>query len=106
MEQPVRKQLQEVPPRGIAVGSGFVIDSYGGTSRQADIVVYEQDICPVFSINATAETTYYPCEFVIAVGEVKFALDGDSLRDAFKKIASVKELRRHIVRDAVPTPSP
>ena len=57
MEEPVRRQLQQILPRGIAVGSGFVIDSYGGTSRQGDIVLYEQDICPVFSINGTPETT-------------------------------------------------
>ena len=104
MEHPVRKQLQQVLPRGIAVGSGFVIDSYGGTSRQADIVLYEQDICPVFSINGTPETTYYPCECVIAVGEVKSAIDHDSLRDAFKKIASVKRLRRHVVHHPIPHP--
>ena len=104
MEEPVRNQLQQILPRGIAVGSGFVIDSYGGTSRQADVVLYEQDICPVFSINGTPETTYYPCECVIAVGEVKSALNQDSLRDAFKKIASVKGLRRHLVRQAVPDP--
>ena len=33
-EQPVRDQLEQILPRGIAVGEGFVIDSYGGTSRQ------------------------------------------------------------------------
>ena len=104
MEQPVRRQLQQILPRGIAVGSGFVIDSYGGTSRQADIVLYEQDICPVFSVNDTPETTYYPCECVLAVGEVKSSLDRNSVQDAFSKIASVKRLRRHIVRHTVPDP--
>ena len=68
MEQPVRKQLEQILPRGLAVGSGFVIDTYGGTSRQTDIVLYERDICPVFSINDTSETTYYPCECVVAAG--------------------------------------
>ena len=71
MEVPVRDQLGQILPQGIAVGSGFVIDSYGGTSRQCDVVLYERDICPVFSVNNTPETTYYPCEGVIAVGEVK-----------------------------------
>ena len=65
MEFPVRKQLEQLLPRGIAVGSGFVIDSYGATSAQTDIVLYERDICPVFSINDTPGTTYYPCEGVI-----------------------------------------
>ena len=94
MEQPVREQLEQILPRGIGVGSGFVIDNYGKTSRQIDIVLYEKDICPVFTINNTPETTYYPCECVLAAGEVKSALDGNSLKDAFSKISSVKELTR------------
>ena len=104
MEQPVRNQLEQILPRGLAVGSGFVIDTYGGTSRQTDIVLYERYICPVFSINDTPETTYYPCECVVAVGEVKSVLDRDALTDAFKKIESVKKLRRNIVREKVPDP--
>ena len=94
MEQPVREQLEQILPRGIGVGSGFVIDNYGKTSRQIDIVLYEKDICPVFTINNTPETTYYPCECVLAAGEVKSALDGNSLKDVFSKISSVKELTR------------
>ena len=97
MEQPVREQMEQILPRGIKIGSGFVIDCDGGTSRQTDLVLYERDICPVFSINKTPETTYYPCEGVIAVGEVKSTLDRNSLEDAFKKIASVKKLKRHQV---------
>ena len=104
MEQPVKDQLEQVLPRGIGVGSGFVIDSYGGTSRQTDIVLYEKDICPIFSINRTPATTYYPCECVIAVGEVKSSLDGPSLKDAFKKVASVKRLQRHEVLHPIPLP--
>ena len=104
MEQPVRHQLEQILPRGIAVGSGFVIDSEGGTSRQTDVVLYEKDICPVLSINNTPETTYYPCEGVIAVGEVKSALDKNSLEDAFKKIASVKQLKRYVVHNPIPMP--
>ena len=104
MEQPVRKQLEQILPRGIAVGSGFIIDSYGSTSRQADVVLYERDICPVFSINGTPETTYYPCECVVAMGEVKSILDRHSLQDAFAKVESVKKLRRHLVRHEVPDP--
>ena len=105
MEQPVRKQLEQILPRGIGVGSGFIIDSDGGTSRQTDVVLYEKDICPVFSINNTPETTYYPCEGVIAAGEVKSILDRASLQDAFEKIASVKRLQRYEVHDFMPHPT-
>ena len=103
-EQPVRDQLEQVLPRGVAVGKGFVIDSYGGTSRQQDVVLYERDFCPVFSINDTRQTTFYPCEGVIAVGEIKSRLDRDSLENAFKKVASVKALRRHAVAHFMPHP--
>ena len=105
MEQPVRKQLEQILPRGIGVGSGFVIDSYGGTSRQTDIILYEKDICPVFSVNDTPDTTYYPCECVVAVGEVKSALDRVSLKDAFSKISSVKRLKRHEMAHFIPDPN-
>ena len=104
-EQPVREQLEQVLPRGIAVGEGFAIDSYGGTSRQQDVILYERDLCPVFSVNKTPQSTYYPCEGVIAVGEVKSSLDGAALRDAFEKIASVKQLQRRLVHDSMPHPT-
>ena len=95
IEQPVRKLLSSVLPRGLSVGTGCVVDSYGKTSRQMDIVLYERDICPVFRVNDTPEATYFPCEGVVAVGEVKAAIDGPKLADSFEKIASVKVLRRH-----------
>ena len=105
MEYPVRRQLEQLLPRGIAVGSGFVIDSYGGTSSQTDVVLYERDICPVFSINDTPETTYYPCEGVIAVGQVKSLLTRNHLKEEFGKIASVKRLRRYPVKNFMPHPT-
>ena len=104
-EQPVRVQLEQILPRGIAVGEGFVIDSYGGTSRQQDVILYERDICPRFSINDTPETTYYPCEGVIAVGEIKSSLDGRELENSFRKIESVKKLQRHDVPHFMPHPT-
>lgn len=102
MEQPVRAQLKNILPSGIAVGSGFIIDSYGSTSRQTDIVLYERDICPVFSINNTPNTTYYPCEGVIAVGQVKSVLNKTQLREEFEKIASVKRLKRFPIHHPIP----
>lgn len=82
-------------PSSVKIGSGCIIDTYGGTSKQQDIVVYERDFCPVFSINDNPETTYYPCEGVIAIGEVKSILDSSQLNDSLKKIKSVKKLVRY-----------
>src|SRR5688572_5877693 len=102
-ETPARVQLERVLPGNIGVGSGIVIDSFGGKSKQQDIVIYEKHLCPVFSINDTAEATYYPIEGVMAVGEVKSSLDKDKLEDAFAKIDSVKSLSRVVeaVKDDV-----
>lgn len=94
-ETPTRKRLGHLLPEGIAVGSGCVIDSHGGTSKQMDVVLYEKHLCPEYSINDDPATTYYPCEGVIAVGEVKSDMASTDLEDTFAKIASVKKLRRY-----------
>ena len=93
-EHPVRTKLEHILPAGIAVGSGCVIDSYGNTSSQMDVVLYEKNICPIYPINDAPETTYYPCEGVVAVGEIKSSLSSDELEDIFLKIESVKRLKR------------
>ena len=93
-EHSVRKKLEHILPTGIGVGSGCIIDSYGKTSRQMDVVLYEKNICPVYFINDASETAYYPCEAVIAVGEIKSSLGSRELEDIFRKIESVKRLIR------------
>ena len=95
IENPVRTLLAAVLPSGLSVGTGCVVDSYGTASRQMDIVLYERDICPVFRVNDTPEATYFPCEGVVAVGEIKATIDGPKLDDCFEKIRSVKILRRY-----------
>ena len=94
MESSVRTRLNQLLPRGIEVGSGYIIDTFGGTSRQMDIVLYEAGTCPVFSVNASPSSTYYPCEGVLAVGEIKSRIGKKELEDCFDKIRSVKRLRR------------
>ena len=94
MERSVRKSLESLLPYGAAIGSGCIIDSERRTSRQMDVVIYERDICPQFSINDNPETTYYPCEGVIAVGEIKSMLGKAEFDDAVKKVESVKTLKR------------
>ena len=94
IEAPVRHRLEQILPRGIAVGQGCIIDSFGRTSRQMDVILYERDLCPVFEVNNTPEATYFPCEGVIAAGEIKSVLTVDNLRDSFDKLTSVRNLER------------
>lgn len=93
-ENEIRKKLEIIFPSSIGIRTGCIIDVEGHTSKQTDIILYEKDICPVFSINDTPETTYYPCEGVIAVGEVKSTINTKELDDCFEKIASVKRTHR------------
>jgi len=96
-ENPARKQLERLLPNCVEIGSGIVIDSYGNQSKQQDIIIFERDYCPVFSINDTPESTYYPCEAVIAVGEVKSTLNSKEIEDSITKIVSVKKLVRRSI---------
>ena len=91
-EKSVIERLDQILPVGIGVGSGFVFDSYGKTSQQMDVVLFEKDICPRFSYSESA--TYYPCESVIAAGEIKSAIGKAELSDVFSKTKSVKSLKR------------
>ena len=91
----VRDKLQKMLPRGIGVGSGFVIDSYGQASRQMDIVLYEEDLCPVFRLNDSSEAAFYPCEGVFAVGEVKSTIGTREIDDILDKVSSVRKLIRY-----------
>ena len=63
-----------------------------------DVLLYEKHLCPVYSVNDDPATTYYPCEGVIAVGEIKSQMASEDLRNTFEKMASVKRLRRFAVQ--------
>ena len=94
-EHATRQKFGHLLPGSMAVGTGCVIDSYGGVSKHMDIVLYEKYLCPVYSVNDDPNTTYFPCEGVMAVGEIKSQMGSLEMRDAFEKITSVKKLRRY-----------
>lgn len=94
-EQAVLKRLASLFPPAVRVGRGHVIDAKGNVSRQMDIVISESQFCPEFRINDDPTCAYYPCQGVIAVGEVKSTLNREELRDIWDKAESVRKLRRY-----------
>lgn len=91
-EHALRTTLQKYLPKRVAVDRGFVIDAHGNTSKQQDIVIYDQTVGTVFEIN---NFKYYPCESVIAVGEVKAHITSTAdLQTALENCRSVKQLDR------------
>jgi hypothetical protein len=93
-EKAVRDKLASLLPSFVGVGTGCIIDTFGNTSKQCDLVIYEKDFCPIFSINDNPDSTYFPCESVIAIGEIKTSLNTEQLTDSFSKVKSVKSLKR------------
>ncbi|WP_037287740.1 DUF6602 domain-containing protein [Saccharibacillus sacchari] len=98
-ESAAKVKLEAILPPGIGIGSGFVIDSYGNTSAQCDIILYEQNYSLKFIINEDKAYTYYSCESVIAVGEIKSSASISDIEDSFKKIKRIRELKRRISRE-------
>ena len=94
-EKAVMDRLASLFPPCIRVGSGHVIDAKGNVSRQMDLVISEGQLCPEFRINNDPTCAYYPCQSVIAVGEVKSRLDKNELQDIWNKSASVRKPRRY-----------
>lgn len=93
-ENSAREKLKSILPSGIGVGSGFVIDSFGNTSKQCDIILYEENYAMKFIINGDDSNAYYNCESVIAVGEIKSVASTKEVKDAIEKLSVIKKLKR------------
>lgn len=84
--------LSNYLPERFGIDSGFVIDIQGSKSRQVDLVVYDRFMGPRFKLAGGKYA--YPCEIVVAAGEVKTHLDRRELADSVEKLWSVSKLDR------------
>ncbi|MEV4237051.1 DUF6602 domain-containing protein [Nocardia sp. NPDC049737] len=82
--------LERLVPARYGIGSGLLIDSQGGYSKQIDIVVYDQADQPALMAQTTQ--VLFPVEFVHLCIEVKTTVDGDEIGDAIEKRNSVNKL--------------
>lgn len=94
-ELSVKEKLKNILPAGVGIGSGFVIDSFGNTTGQCDIIIYEENFALKFAINGDTSNAYYNCESVIAVGEVKSKAGTKEVKDAINKLQKVNQLIRY-----------
>lgn len=90
----IKKQLELAFNSCVGLGRGFVVDSFGNISKQCDIILYEKDYIPVFVYDGNEDYGYYPCEGVIAVGEIKSTLNQKEFNDSLEKLEKIKELKR------------
>lgn len=68
-EESLRRVLTRFLPNRYAIGTGFVIDSFGSCSRQVDLLIYD-DWSPPRLFNAVSQMMF-PVETVFACIEVK-----------------------------------
>lgn len=91
-EQIITQYLEHILPKSVKLGTGFVIDAQGNTSKQIDVLVYQDEYHPVITVG---NVNYYMVESVVAVIEVKASIsDKKTLRQALENIKSVKNLDR------------
>lgn len=85
----IHEFLEKAFPKKFVIGAGKIFDSKGGTSPQADVIVYDETM-PV--LHHGPRTAQYFAEGVLAHTEVKTSLTKDELWSALKKGSIVKSM--------------
>ncbi|MER7675377.1 DUF6602 domain-containing protein [Streptomyces sp. NPDC096934] len=75
--------MENLLPSSVGVGSGMIIDSAGGVSKQTDIIIFDSANQP--SILAQTTQAIYPVENVLMTIEVKTTLNEEELKDCAEK---------------------
>jgi len=92
-ENVLKDFLSAYLPSRFRIESGIVIDALGGRSKQMDVVIYEANYTPVFEI--AGRQRFYPCETVVAVGQVKTDVGSRAvMQECLDNISSAKRLDR------------
>lgn len=84
--------LRNYLPRTLDVSAGEIIDSFGGRSRQADVVIYDAATTPRFLSRGGIDVV--PIEPVYGVVEVKTYLNKAEIENCFSNMEAVKALRK------------
>lgn len=102
-EESVRSIIRSFIPDRYRVGSGIIIDSFGGRSRQVDIVIYDSYTYPtIFGVSSIA---LFPVETVIAAIEIKTYFDNAKLLEVIENCTSIRKLRHYCDKITINVPS-
>ena len=90
------KFLERFIPDPFEIGTGFVIDAEGNKSKQIDVIIFDKTKSR--GIGLKGGLMYYPCESVVAVGEVKTTIQSkEKFKESLDKIESVQKLKCHSI---------
>ncbi|WP_129543339.1 DUF6602 domain-containing protein [Serratia sp. 1D1416] len=82
--------LKEYLPNKYGIGRGEVISPENEISGELDVVIFDKDHCPLFL--KSESHSLYPRESVFGAISMKSHLDSEELKDAYKNIASLKQI--------------
>lgn len=88
----IQELLRPHIPEAYGIGTGLVFDAYGCSSRQMDVVIYDNLFGNV--LFREKNLSLYPCENVYGALEVKSKLDNKQLDEAIVNSRSLKLLSR------------
>lgn len=90
-EERVRNFLKYYLPKKYGIGTGFIIDKEGNQSSQTDIVIYDSHNGVVLP---SESSSYFPCECVCAVVEVKSLLNRHEIESCVLALSKIRLLAR------------
>lgn len=82
--------LSDYLPKKYGTGRGEVISSNNDISGELDIVIYDNDHCPL--LLKSPSHSLYPIESVYGAISMKSHLDSEELNDAYQNIVSLKKI--------------
>lgn len=86
----IRDLIKKFIPKKYGVGTGIIIDKDGESSKQCDIIIYDNHYYP--EIFTLSNIHLFPVDLVYAVIEVKTTLDIKQARLSIDNIKSIKTL--------------
>ena len=92
-EEVIEQFLRPLLPKCYGLGKGEVFSANGDTSKQIDIVIYDDIFSVVFF--KEQDVQLFPCESVFGTIEVKSNLTAEELGRSIENIRSVKKLARN-----------
>lgn len=98
IEDIIREEFRKLCPKRYSINCGVINDRYGKTAGDFDLIIFNELWFPQVKSGATlaSRRVHFPVEGIYAVGEIKQALNFDSLDTAMKKLVICHRLHRPV----------
>lgn len=91
-ENQIKRFFKEWLPTKYGVSKGYIIDLAKTVSKECDIVIYDEEMCPKFFFDKELDVRFFPKNEIYGTFEVKSTLNKGELQNSLEKIYSVKSI--------------